>query len=121
MMDFEIGDYNALRKALHEMCLSLSAEKISEDALFQTRLVADELLSNVLQHGGGRAYLRAEREGDTIALSVRGSAGFCPPEESALPKDLFAERGRGLFLVDSICIRREYSEEEGIRVFIKIF
>lgn len=118
-MTFSIGDFNALRCALHEMCRRFSAEFIPEDALFKVRLVADELLSNVLQHGGGRATLRAERVGDEIRLFVRGENEYRPPEESA-PADVFSERGRGLFLVDSFCEKREYSEADGVCVLIRI-
>lgn len=118
-MTFEIGDFNALRYALHEMCRRFSAELIPEDALFKIRLVADELLSNVLQHGGGRATLRVERSGDEIYLFVRGEKDFRPPETSA-NADVYSERGRGLFLVDSFCEKRGYSEKDGVCVLIKI-
>ena len=119
MMYFEIDDFNALREALHKMCVQFSAERIPDDAVFNSKLVADELLSNVLQHGGGRAYFAAMREGDEIKLSVRGENGYRPPEKSVCA-DVFAERGRGLFLVDRYCVRREFSELEGIRVYIRI-
>lgn len=119
MINFEIDDFNALREALHRMCQQLSAENIPEDIVFCSKLVADELLSNVLQHGGGRAFFAAAREGDEIKLCVRGIENFCPPEKSTLA-DVFAESGRGLFLVDAYCTRREFSEHEGILVYIKI-
>ena len=118
-MYFEIDDYNALKTALHQMCLRFTEEKVPDEIVFNSKLVADELLSNVLQHGGGRAYFIAAREGDEIKLSVRGERNYRPPEKSTLA-DVFAERGRGLFLVDSYCARREFSEREGIRVYIRI-
>ena len=118
-MYFEIDDFNALRQALQQMCLTFTAEHIPEDAVFNSKLVADELLSNVLQHGGGRAYFNAAKEGDEIKLTVRGENEYRPPEQSACA-NVLAERGRGLFLVDAYCERREYSERDGIRVFIKI-
>ena len=119
MMNFEIDDFNALKEALHQMCQQLAAEKIPEEIVFCSKLVADELLSNVLQHGGGRAFFAAALEGDEIKLCVRGTENFRPPEKSTLA-DVFAESGRGLFLVDSYCTRREFSEREGILVYIKI-
>ncbi len=119
MMYFEIDDFNALKTALHQMCLQFERENIPDEIVFNSKLVADELLSNVLQHGGGRAYLNAAREGDEIKLSVRGSNAYRPPEKSACA-DVSSERGRGLFLVDSYCVRREFSEREGIRVYIAI-
>lgn len=119
MMYFEIEDFEALRAALHEMCSRFFAERIPEEAVYHCRLVADELLSNVLQHGGGKAFFRAGREGDKIFLAVRGENEFRPPEKSTLA-DVFSERGRGLYLVDRFCESRDYSETDGIRVFVRI-
>lgn len=117
-MYFEIDDYNALERALNQMSNALARE-VSEDAVFTCRLVASELLSNVLQHGGGRAFFRAEKRGSRVLISVRGEEEFCPPEASTLaPVD--AERGRGLFLVDFYCEKRTYCKEEGIRVEINV-
>ena len=119
MMYFEINDFNALHEALYQMCRRFSAEKIPEDAVFHSKLVADELLSNVLQHGGGKAFFFASHEGNMIRLTVRGSNNYRPPEKSTCA-DVLAESGRGLYLVDCFCEKREFSEQEGIRVFIKI-
>lgn len=118
-MHFEIDDFNALRDALHSLEDSLTRAEIPEDIVFAGKLVADELLSNVLQHGGGRAYFTALLQGDEIALFVKCENEFCPPEKSTLA-DPFAESGRGLFLVDALCVRREYSREEGVKVYLKI-
>lgn len=117
-MYFEIDDYNALRAALKEMCLALSRELTADD-VFESKLVADELLSNVLQHGGGRARFLVEREGDELRMCVKGENAYRPPEESFCA-DVLSERGRGLFLIDSYCVRREYDEADGIRVYLKL-
>lgn len=118
-MYFEIGDFNALRTALHEMTRILSEEHFSEETVFDCKLVASELLSNVLQHGGGRAVFLVEREGGELRLCVKGENGYRPPEKSACA-DVLAESGRGLFLVDSFCERRDYTAAEGIRVFLRV-
>lgn len=117
-MYFEIDDFDELRAALQAMCGALKKE-LSEETVFESRLVANELLSNVLQHGGGRAYFRVERRGDELRICVKGERDFRPPERSVLA-DLFAENGRGLFLVDAYCVRRAYSEKEGVEVFLKL-
>lgn len=119
MMYFEIDDFNALRQALHRMCRIFLNEQIPEDSVFQIKLVADELLSNVLQHGGGRAYFIVTRENDTVRMCVRGSNEYRPPDRSTCASVL-SESGRGLYLVDRLCERREFSEKEGIKVYIKI-
>jgi len=118
-MYFEIDDYGALKAALQNMCVKFSLENVPEETLFDSKLVATELLSNVLQHGGGRAYFRAELDGGSVVLSVRSTRDFRPPEKSSC-SEATAERGRGLFLVDAICEDREYNERDGIRVHIKI-
>ncbi len=117
-MYFEIDDYNALRAALKEMCRIL-AEAFSEETVFHSKLVANELLSNVLQHGGGRAYFRVETKENEIRMSVQGDNGYRPPDVGVCA-DCLAECGRGLYLVDSYCARRSYSEREGIIVYLKI-
>ncbi len=116
-MYFEIDDYNALREALQKMSLAL--RELSEETVFNSKLVATELLSNVLQHGGGRAIFRVEKTGDEIRICVQSENKYRPPEKSVCA-DLYAERGRGLFLVDAYCERRTYSDEDGITVFLKI-
>ena len=71
------------------------------------------------QVGGGQAFFRAERKGDELLFSVRGEKSFCPPKVSRC-SSLSDECGRGLFLVDAVCLRREYSEQDGITVYMKL-
>lgn len=118
-MNFIIDDYNALRSALCEMCRAFSDERLSDDTVFHSKLVANELLSNVLQHGGGRAFFSVERLGDEIRICVKDSNEYRPPVKSVCA-DVLEESGRGLYLVDAYCIRRDYTEREGIRVYLKI-
>ncbi len=115
MMRFEIGTIQELKGAVRAVCTQIDAD---EAVLFDLKLVIDELVSNVLRHGGGRARLTVER-GEAIRVTVQGENGFRPPEKSVLsPAD--AERGRGLYLVDALVTSRTYSEEEGIAVTISL-
>lgn len=118
-MIFEIDGYNALRSALHKMCLSLREERLSEGTVFNCKLVADELLSNALQYGGGSAVFAFERRGDSVRIVVKSANDFQPLEESAC-SPVYEERGRGLFLVDAVSENRLYSKEEGISVTVRI-
>ena len=118
-MIFEIDGYNALRNALKKMCIALENDKIPDGAVFKCKLVADELVSNVLQHGEGSAFFSFERCGEVVKISVRGSNEFRPPEVSACA-DVESESGRGLFLVDAVCETRRYSREEGVCVVIRV-
>jgi len=117
-MYFKIDDFNALRMALQKMCERFSDEAVPEEFIFNSKLVADELLSNVLRHEGGPAHFIAELSDAEITISVRGSGLFCPPEGSVLA-DVEAECGRGLYLVDAIADARRYSKEYGTSVVIR--
>lgn len=118
-MEFEIENFNALGMALHRMCETLFAENVPEDTVFDTKLVANELLSNALQHGGGAARLKAVLCGNEIRISVKSATPYRPPERSVC-SPVTAERGRGLFLVDAIGSSRRYSEQEGVCVVLLI-
>ena len=116
-MIFEIDGYNALRSALHKMCLSLREERLSEGTVFNCKLVADELLSNALQYGGGSAVFAFERRGDSVRIVVKSVNDFQPPAERAC-SPVYEERGRGV--VDAVSENRLYSKEEGISVTVRI-
>lgn len=117
-MYFEIDNFNALRAALHSMCDAFSRLHIPDETVFDSKLVASELLSNVLQHGGEKAYFRVATGEDSITMCVRGDVTYRPPKKSTLA-NVEAECGRGMYLVDQYCEKRVYSEQEGIRVVIR--
>ena len=56
---------------------------------------------------------------DEIRLFVRGEKPFCPPEHSVCA-DVMSERGRGLYLIDSLAESRGFSESDGICAVIRI-
>ncbi len=115
-----IEDYKSMRGALEEMCRTLrTVPGMTETALFDSRLIATELLSNVLRHGGGRALFAFACEGGEVRITVRDENKFRPPETSE-PATVTAESGRGLFLVDALSEKRDYTEECGIRVVLRI-
>ncbi len=111
-----IEDFAALRRALERLCAAL--EGLPEETVFDSRLVANELLSNALQYGGGRAKLTYRLGEGEVHISVKSANGFRPPEKTALTAPL-SERGRGLFLVDELVSSRIFSEAEGICVVLK--
>ena len=119
MMLFEIDGYIALKKALADMCAELMEEEVPEGAVFDCKLIANELLSNALRYGGGSARFCATREGDTIRISVKSACDFTPPEKSTC-SGTDAECGRGLYIVDAMSESRKYNREDGICVVVKI-
>ena len=119
MMYFEIGDHAELARALDRLTGGLAAQKVPEGTVFDSKLVVNELVINVLRHGGGRAFLRVRLSEGELLVSVRGENDFRPPETSRC-SPVCEECGRGLFLVDAISSRREYSKEDGITVTLKV-
>lgn len=118
-MFFDIDDLTSLRAAITEMCAVFREEEIPEDAVFDCKLVAKELLSNALRYGGGSARLKFTVTDHEIKISVKSARDFEPPRKSVC-SEVTAERGRGLYLVDAVSEMRAYSKEEGICVVVRI-
>ena len=118
-MVFEIENYVALRCAVEELCKFLSSENVPSERVFDSRLVAYELLGNVLKHSGGSARLQGELVNGYVELKIASEIPFIPPDKSSCA-DVYAEHGRGIYLVDRICEERTLTEDGGIFVRIRI-
>jgi anti-sigma regulatory factor (Ser/Thr protein kinase) len=83
--------------------MSFLRQHAAADAdLFTTELILGELLTNAVEHAPGRIDVRIDWAGDRPTLRVRDAGrGFTAPS-SDLPKDLFDENGRGLFLIATL-------------------
>ena len=118
-MEFDIQDMQSLKRAVEELCSYLDQQGIGREGIFDSRLVANELLGNVLKHAKATASMSfCVREGH-IHITVSSSNPFTPPAKSVC-SDTNAEHGRGLFLVDSVCVERTTTQDGGIAVRIKI-
>jgi anti-sigma regulatory factor (Ser/Thr protein kinase) len=113
--------HSAARMARHLVREFAGREGVPPEEVDSLLLIADELLSNAVDHGGGAAA-REERElaqpvRMTLALVLRDDGwslevtdeGGGDPEEvdrllhpTGLP-DLEDERGRGFFLISGLC------------------
>ncbi len=118
-MKFEIKDYQTMQKSIADFCRFLTDFGLSAETIFDCRLVANELIGNVLRHARGNADLQGCIEDGFVVLTVRSSSKFIPPKISSC-SDVYAEHGRGLFLVDSVCAERISMENGDILVRIKI-
>ncbi len=118
-MQFEVRDYETMQRSIADFCRFLVDFGVSAERVFDCRLVANELLGNVLRHAKGQAHLTGRIEEGFVVLSVRSSERFIPPKGSVC-SDVYAEHGRGLFLVDSVCAERITTEEGELLVRIKI-
>ncbi|WP_336205725.1 ATP-binding protein [Nonomuraea sp. LPB2021202275-12-8] len=72
----------------------------AERAAFDASLVASELVTNAMRHGGGATQLRLLRQDAELACVVADHNRQAP---IATVVDVFAEYGRGLRLVDALC------------------
>ncbi len=119
-MNFEIENITSLQLALDEFCRFLRRERVVENVVFDCRLAFSELAGNVLRHTGDVASVTSEVMDGKIKLVVKSNTPFLPPAKSKLPDDIYAESGRGLFLVDSVVENRFVTDEGGICVVISM-
>lgn len=118
-MKFEIKDYQTMQKSIADFCRFLSDFGLTAENVFDCRLVANELVGNILRHAKAEASLLGEIADGFVVLTVRSSSPFTPPQTSVC-SDVYAEHGRGLYLVDSVCAERIATADGGILVRIKI-
>ena len=67
-MFVEVKNFEALRAAMKQLCDFLEERDVPEDSVFDSKLVVSELVSNVLQHSDGAAFLEGEIRGNFIEL-----------------------------------------------------
>ncbi|MBQ7913006.1 MAG: ATP-binding protein [Clostridia bacterium] len=109
-MIFKIENYLALREATDRLCAFLLAEKVDEERAFDCKLIVYELIGNVLKHADGGATLYGEVSDGLVRLKLVAAKPFCPPNTTACA-DVFAEQGRGLFLVEKLCEEQTFTSE----------
>ena len=117
-MVYQVNDLASLHTALNSLCRFLENQSVPGERIFDSKLVASELLGNVLKHSNGEAKLTAEICDGFIQLRIYSSVTYVPPKQSK-QADVYAENGRGLFLVDSVCEERRM-EDGAIVIKIKI-
>lgn len=117
-MKTRITDMLSIKRELERLSEYLQSEQVIGETLFHSKLVFSELVGNILRHSKAYAEVESKVDGDFVHLYIRSSDGYMPPKCSVC-SDVYAENGRGLFLVDTV----SYSREEfagGIKVLIKI-
>ena len=118
MMEMEIKTAEALQDASGRMERFLMEKSVSPERIFDCRLVVNELIGNVFRHSCGVARLRIQIKDGFVEVRVFSSVEYLPPLESNC-SEVYAENGRGLYLVDCICHERAYANGE-ILVRIKM-
>lgn len=87
------------RNVLRELC---AAAELNPDTCETALLLATELVTNAIEHGGAPAVLDAAILDQVVRVAVDDSSSFTPEPKIASELD---ERGRGLFLVDALASR----------------
>ena len=118
-MQYSIDSYESLKTAVADFCAYLIQNGVSNDSIFDCRLVVSELVGNILKHEQTTAFLSVQVTDTEVVLSVRSANGFEPPVVSRC-SGVYAENGRGLFLVYTLCDGQMYTEENTIVVKIRI-
>jgi anti-sigma regulatory factor (Ser/Thr protein kinase) len=98
---FVTSDAKAAHRTRGEFIKELKAAGAQSDDVFVAELVFGELLGNVVRYAPGPIEVFVDWNGPAPVLHVcdQGAGFFYSPH---LPKDPFAENGRGLFIVASM-------------------
>ena len=119
MLQFEIKDVTAMQNALADFCTFLNECQVPQERIFDSRLVANELVANVLKHAGEVAWFTGGIKNGFIEVAVRSQNGFYPTRCNVC-SDVYSEHGRGLFLVDRLCVERRLGDDGAIVVVLKM-
>lgn len=111
-----LKDMNARLKAFAEF---LRLSDVCDDDIFASRLVSCELISNVIIHSGEAAEFTGEILSDRISITVLASGLDGVNLHPALP-DVLAESGRGMYIINSVCLGDVERRDGGLRVFIEL-
>lgn len=118
MLFYELSERQSIKAATDALCLFLEEAGACAEKIFDSKLVATELIENVFRHTQGAARLEGKIAEGLLELSVYSSGGGAPPTVSR-KAEVFAENGRGLFLIDSVCVSRSQSEG-AVKVIIRL-
>ncbi len=115
-----IQDYTKMTEAIRSACKDLAQKSVPEDRLYDCRLIATELIANVIQHQHTAADLSVELQKDDIRITVESA---CRPDFdicAVLQPSAYDTTGRGLFIVKELCDNRVYRTEYGVTALLKI-
>lgn len=95
-------DPRAARQARRIVCDLLRAWRADEDLVYDAQLVAIELVTNAVSHGGAQVVLEVEHRPDgRIRLAVRDGSPRMPCQREVGMHD---ETGRGLAIVEGLAL-----------------
>lgn len=118
-MKIEVENRLMLKSALYALCEFLTDNGVSKERVFDSKLIASELVGNIFTHSTGKASMEIELLDGFVELEIGSTAPFTPPKETKLV-EVLSEHGRGLYLVDALCYERLQTEDGTMKVRIKI-
>ena len=118
MISFKIDDLKNMGPQLKTFADFLRLAGADDEDIFASKLVSCELITNVIRHGGDEAEFTGTLSNDAITISVTAES-FKNLDLSRPAPDVFAESGRGLYIIKSICSDIERGERGEIKVLIR--
>jgi serine phosphatase RsbU (regulator of sigma subunit)/anti-sigma regulatory factor (Ser/Thr protein kinase) len=98
---FDVVDANEAQNARHGFCRALAGHGVSPDSIAQAELVFGELVGNVLRYAPGPVQVLIDWSTSVPVLHVLDHGpGY--RHIAILPSDIYAESGRGLYLVSAL-------------------
>lgn len=101
MVTFKVDNLKKMKSELKAFADFLRNSGCNEDEVFAGKLVSCELITNVIRHGRDEAEFKGELSGDRIIITVTAES-FKDVDLSRPVPDVFAESGRGLYIVKSL-------------------
>ena len=102
MITFRVDNIKNMNACLKPFLEYLKGLGVDENAVFESRLVSCELISNVIRHLGETACFEGTLSDDGIVITVSSENTDGSKLCATLP-DVFAESGRGLYIIKAIC------------------
>lgn len=117
-ISFKVDNLKNMNSELKAFTEFLRVGGADDDAIFASKLVSCELITNVIRHGGDEAEFTGTLTGDSIEITVAAQS-LAGLDLSRSAPDVFAESGRGLYIVRCICGEISAGEQGEIKVAIK--
>ncbi|MCD7729825.1 MAG: ATP-binding protein [Clostridia bacterium] len=119
MITFSVDNLKDMNDRLKVFSDFLRQSDVGEDDIFDSRLVSCELITNVLIHCGERADFCGKISGGNIVITVSSPHTGNTPPPQGIP-DVFAERGRGLYIVKTVSDGNVFFREGAVEVYLRI-
>ena len=119
MINFKVDNLKNMGSQIKTFVDFLRLSGADDEDIFASKLVSCELITNVIRHGGDEAEFTGSLSGDVITITVTAESFKNLDIISRPAPDVFAESGRGLYIIKSICSDIERGDCGEIKVVIR--